>query len=199
MKREITCFCENSFTVEIPETVDAGETPGIADSILNGTFLTFPCPKCGTVLKPEFPVRFKGINGEEDLLFIPEIERDAYLAGRTDYKADSIVIGFPELQERFKIRKYGLDERTVELIKVHLLEKTPDTANIRIYFGKEEENQLFFYIEGLKENETAVAKIPRTLYDRIRKQVIEKTYDKAFSQMLSPPYISINKIQTERE
>ncbi len=195
--KDITCFCEHTFSVEIPETINIQEQPGIKAEILNGTFLTFTCPKCGTTLKPEFPVHLIDNEKNIDLFFVPERERDSFMMGKTSYSAQNIVIGFPELQEKFKIYEAGLDERAIELIKVYFLERAQASQGIHIYFGKLKEDLLFFYIEGLKDTETAVTHISSQLYTSFKHKVDSKTYDKALEEMLTPPYISIEKIRFE--
>ena len=195
--KDITCFCEHTFSVEIPETINIQEQPGIKTEILNGTFLTFTCPKCGSTLKPEFSVRLIDNDNSFDLYFVPELERNSFMMGKTSYSAKNIVIGFPELQEKFKIYEAGLDERTIELIKVHFLERARTSHGIHIYFGKQDNDHLFFYIEGLKDTETAITQISSQLYTSFKHKVDTKTYDKALEEMLTPPYISIEKIRFE--
>ena len=197
--RTITCFCENTFEVDVPEKVEIDKDKKIIDRILDGSFLSFTCPKCGRVLKPEFPVRFTDSTGETDILYIPEIERDAYLTGRTSYSARRIVIGYAELQEKFRIIKSKLDDKTIELIKIYLLSKAESDKDIKIYFSRKENDQIFFYIEGLEDDKTAVTHISLSLYNKLKSGVDDNTIDKVFLEALTPPYISANKIQTERD
>ena len=57
MTQKIPCFCDNSFTVEIPSEIDFDTHPPFINEILNGTFLNFTCPSCGKKHKPEFAMR----------------------------------------------------------------------------------------------------------------------------------------------
>ncbi len=195
--KTITCFCEHSFSIEVPDTIDLKELPETTDKILEGTFLTFICPKCGSPLKPEFPIHFIDTEKNIDISFIPEIERNSFMTGRTHYPGKRIVIGFPELQEKFKILANNLDEKAIELIKIYLLEKTGKSRDIHIYFGKREKGILFFYIEGLKDSETAIIKISPNTYKTFKHKIDHKTYDKALEEVLTPPYISVEKIRFE--
>ncbi len=195
--QEITCFCEHTFSVEIPETINLHDQPEIKTEILNGTFMTYTCPKCGNVLKPEFPVHLIDNEKNIDLFFIPERERNSFMMGKNSYSARTIVIGFPELQEKFKIYDAGLDERAVELIKVYFLERAETSEGIHIYFGKKENDQLSFYIEGLKDAETAVTHVSFQIYAAFKHEIDTRTYDKALEEIITPPYISIEKIRFE--
>ncbi len=194
----ITCFCEHTFQVNVPETIDIDSDPGAIDRVMEGTFLSFTCPKCGTVLKPEFPVRFKSISRKMDILYLPEMERDGFLSGRKSYSAGRIVIGFRELQEKLGILKSGLDDRVIELIKMYLLIKSGSNNDLRIYFKNSDGERLTFHIEGLEEGKTAVTNIPVSLYGKLEKEVADNTFNQDFSEVITPPYISINKIKAER-
>ena len=46
-QKEITCYCEHKISVEVPESVNLAANPGISVEILEGTFLSFTCDKCG--------------------------------------------------------------------------------------------------------------------------------------------------------
>jgi len=197
--KTITCYCENTFEADIPDTIDLNKEPGIVDKILDGTFLSYTCPKCETVLKPEFTIRIKDSSKDLDLLYISEIERDSYLSGRTSYSAERIVIGFAELQEKFRILKCKLDDRAVEMIKAYLISRADEYSNIRIFFVGKEENKLVFHIEGLEDNKTAVTHISLELYEKLKKNIDDNKVDPALKEVLSPPYISVNKIQTVRD
>ncbi len=195
--KTLTCFCEHNFSVDIPDTIDLDKEKDTAEKILNGSFLTFTCPQCGNLLKPEFPVHLISKIKDIDIFLVPEIERNSFMTGALKYPGKRIVIGFPELQERFKLLKYGLDEKAVEMIKVYFLEKADSSKDIKIYFGKRENAHLIFYIEGLKESETAITKIPEEIYNKFEKEIIDNTYNDTFHDLLTPPYISINKIRFE--
>ncbi len=197
MEKTITCFCEHTFTEEIPETIDLKKNKKTIPAILEGSFLSFSCPKCGRKLKPEFPVHFFDKEHHIDIFFVPEIERDAYMNGKTPYTAERIAIGFPELQEKFKLLRDNLDEKVIELIKAYFLEKAGNSKDIRIFYGKKNDDNLIFYIDGLKKAETAVTKIPHTVYTTFKNEIISGTYNKTFMEILTPPYISINKIRFE--
>ncbi len=195
--KTITCFCEHTFSIEAPEHIDLRMHPEIREKILTGTFMSFLCPQCGAELKPEFPVHITDGDKGIDLFFIPELERNSYLTGRTSYSAARIVIGFPELQEKFKLYEAQLDEKAIELIKAYFLERAESSGEIHIYFGKLEQEHLLFYIEGLKDSETAVTKISHQVYASFKEKIDNKTYDTALEEILTPPYISVEKIRVE--
>lgn len=197
--KTITCYCENTFKVDIPDIIDLNKEPDVVDKILDGSFLSITCPRCETVLKPEFTIRFIDSQRNLDLLYISEIERDSYLSGRTSYTAERIVIGFAELQEKFRILREELDDKAVEMIKAYLISRAEDGPTLKIYFAGIEESKLVFHIDGLEDDKTAVTHISLGLYKKLKNAIAENTIDPALTDVLSPPYISVNKIQTMRD
>jgi len=125
--RQIVCFCEHSFQTDVPERVDLAESPEVEEQILSGEFLSVRCPACGKLLKPEFPVFVRHEGGT--ILLVPELDRAAFCRGRLPYGLEDATrgaIGYEELAEKFLIKRAGLDDRVVELIKYYLLRKLLD-------------------------------------------------------------------------
>ena len=56
MIQRIPCFCETTFSAEIPDEIDLDAEPACLDRITDGTFLNFTCPNCGKKHKPEFAI-----------------------------------------------------------------------------------------------------------------------------------------------
>jgi hypothetical protein len=197
---EITCACERSFEVDIPDSVDLATQPKATDEIIAGTFLTFTCPHCGNQIKPEFPFHVFDSSDATDIFMIPEIERDRFLLGISEHTDhERVVIGFSELAERLLIRRAGLDDRAVELIKYYLLIKAGPTANPQIFFRKVESEDLILEILGMKADEVGVARIPRKLYDSALQDLSTKIHEDPYRIILEPPYVSITKIEIAEE
>jgi len=203
-KRKLVCMCENEFEVEVRELVDLEEEPEIEDEILSGDYMTYRCPKCGKLLKPEFPFRIVDRQRGIDIFFIPELDRGAYSRKKLGYDVGSpsrVVIGFPELIEKLTIIREGLDDRAVESIKMYLLEHAisrDDEVELipKVWFDRRENEYLIFKIEGLKEDSIGITRIPRETYDKVVKSLV-KNRDKTMRSIVSPPYVSVNKLNWE--
>jgi len=194
-KEKITCFCENVIEAEFPEKVDLVVDPHVEEEILNGTFMAVQCPHCGKILKLEYPVRIIDRNRGIDIFLIPEYERAPYLTGKVVYNVGKrVVIGFPELLDKITVLRNGLDDRVVEIIKYHFMQKAGPELDIKIYFQNIENDKLVFHIHGLKEDEIGITRVSLSFYRRIS-ETLEKDVDsEPYREILTPPYISANKI-----
>lgn len=195
-KKTVTCFCEHTFEVDFPDTFDVQHSPEILTHILNGTFMTFLCPKCGKTLKPEFPCSLIDSSREIEIGFIPEEQRSGYLKGTHPFPAlKRVVIGYKELVEKIKIVTSDLDDRIIEIIKFYLYQKAEqEDKNIEIFFHEKESsnrNMLVFHIYGLQTDQLGVLNIPFSLYE---KNADDFPNQEPFDEILKPPYISIKKI-----
>jgi hypothetical protein len=202
--RELTCMCEHKFKADFPGVVDLAEKPDTIDLILRGDFLTARCPACGKVLKLEFPFTLLNKKAGWEIKFIPEADRADSLKKIKSQKKSTheqrIVIGYPELVEKLSIFKLNLDDRVIEYIKYHLLShilsKTPEEADVLLYFAEKKNNTLFFHIRGLKEDEIGISKIPMESYEKTLQSIEGKIKEEPFCDFLKPPYISVNKVYT---
>lgn len=200
--RQIVCFCEHRFEAEIPDRVDLAQNPEIEEQIVSGEFLAVRCPACGKVLKPEFPVFVRDSGGTT--LLVPELDRAAFFRGRLPYglqDAEWVVIGYEELAEKFLIKRAGLDERVVELIKYYLLRKLLEEyegdQEIRLLFSRREGPSLVFNALGVKEGEVGVLKVPGETLAKAEAQLPQKLTEEPFSELLRGPYASVNKLYAE--
>jgi hypothetical protein len=170
------------------------------------------CPACGKRLTPEFPCRFTGVAagslGVLDIELVPEAERVAFLSGRLGRelrKPDRVVIGVPELAEKFTIFRAGLDDRAVEMLKFLLVtrpgrdgELSPATGReVVVSFRGEEGGRLVFHIAGLREGEVAVARLERVLYDRIVADLENRLTEESFRDFCEPPYVSLRRVEQD--
>ncbi|UCF96225.1 MAG: CpXC domain-containing protein [Spirochaetaceae bacterium] len=204
MKRQIVCFCEHSFTTDVPDSVDLGKEPEVEQAIISGEFLNIRCPNCGKVLKPEFPVLIEDPQAENSIFFIPELDRGQYFRGTLAYslrEANRVAIGYEELVEKFLLKRSNLDDRVMEIVKYYLLsrimEEDSGDKEVRILFSKAEGESAWFNVLGLKENEVGILKVPMETVHKVESQLEEKKHQEPFSDILKTPYVSINNLLTE--
>lgn len=200
--RKVSCNCGHSFEADLPERVDSEKEPDRWQEILTGEFLKVECPNCGNTLKPDLPFHLKHSSLGIDLYYVPEHDRSKAMSGELPYPdAKDLVIGYPELVEKLTIAKTGFDPRAIEVLKYYLLTPAMDTAEgegeIRIRFHKQEQDRLVFYIEGLRQEEIGVSRIPLETYKKVKENLKATLEQEPFMSLLSPPYASVNKIYSE--
>jgi hypothetical protein len=207
-KKSITCFCENTFEAEIPDSVDLAAEPHVVQLVLRGDFMSFSCPLCGKRLTPEFPCALLGLQGDRDIFFIPELDRTAYSRGRLPYdigKPWRVAIGYPELAEKLRIVTQGLDDRAVEIMKYYLLSRSTETpatqsdaaepaGEINVEYIGQDGDRLEFHLGGLRKGEIAVARLGRDMYRKIEVDLEKRVGEEPFKDFCTPPYVSIKRI-----
>jgi len=199
--KTITCLCENTFDVDIPDEIDLDGDAVQLDKIRSGGFLSFSCPACGKTLKPEFPLKVKSANLALSLLMIPEDERMTFYRGKYDVPSGyECVIGYPELLDRVRAVADGFDHRAIEVMKYIFLSKAEDSdpsAQPFIFSHGIEDGSLSFHVHGLKDGNVAVVKAPRKLYEMTLKDLPSKSKEEPFDAILKPPYVSVNRLDME--
>lgn len=202
--KTIHCHCGESFESDFPNDIDLDRHPDLFDDILSGRFMNLICPHCGQELKPEFPVRIIQGSRNLDLFYIPELERSKMLMGKLPYslpEVNRVVIGYPELIEKITIFELDLDDRIIEILKYYLLkpalEIADDEKEIRILFKDRTQNELVFHLEGIRDEEIGVTKLPVDTYNKALLNLEETINKEPFSILLTPPYVSLNKIYQE--
>ncbi|HUX19757.1 MAG TPA: CpXC domain-containing protein [Spirochaetia bacterium] len=197
-KRKIPCFCDNEIEVEFPETVDLQANPEKVQEILDGSFMSFRCDSCGKILKPEFEVRIVDKSKGLEIYLLPEMERGSFARGKakytiTDTTNGRIVIGYPELVEKIKLSRDGLDDRVLEVLKFYLLEKMEAADTVRAYYFAGTDDSIEFHIYGAREDQVGVSKVPLRIYEKIAAEIEKKSSEDPFSSILEPPYVSVQK------
>ena len=204
--KEISCNCGHHFEADLPDIIDLDGNLQSLDEILEGTFLSVQCPRCGHTLKPDVPMRVVQSSREVDFFYVPENNRAEAMRGTLDYDVSAsptFVIGYAELVERLTLMESGLDARAVEVLKYYLLEqaleRTETAGDVRILFKECDDDGLLFHIEGMREGEVAASKIPLESYRKVVDNLESHLDRKPLSDLLAPPYVSLNNIFREDE
>ncbi len=195
----IRCNCGEEISVDFPEVFDTKEYPDLFEEVLEGKFLSVQCSACGTLIKPELPVRLVDKERGVDIFFLPDKEREKYLAGKRDVpEADRIVFGYLELAEKVYIFSNDLNDRVVETIKYYYLKKGGG-EDITVYLDALENEKLRFHIHGLKKDEIGITTLSRNFYEKVETELPSIVQTENLSEVLSPPYVSVKKIYIETE
>ncbi len=199
MKRRVTCHCEQKIDFDTPEVYDAAPGSPTREAIVDGTFLTITCDRCGEEIRPELEATLH--DGERTVVLVPEARRNSFLLGALRIPKDAaVVVGFGELRERMIVLDAGLRVDVVEALKYQILRKAGPRTDLRIFCVESTSNELVFHIHGLRDDdEVAVMRVPRSAYDRATADMRLKANEEPYRTILSPPYVSINKIELDPE
>jgi hypothetical protein len=205
MIQKIPCFCENTFTVDIPQEINLDEKPEFLDQIFNGTFLNFTCPSCGKKHKPEFAITVLWPKKKARFEVFPELDRGEFYRRKKDVPEKGplkkeTIIGYPELVDRLLVLRDGLEPAAVEAIKYYLYvkaeEQYPDDE-IEIWYVGMEGNisdaaaVLEFHLHGIKQDEIAVMKIPGPLYIKTLDDYKKRPKSEIFTALRVRSYLSV--------
>jgi hypothetical protein len=207
MTQKIPCFCDDSFTVEIPQEIDLDSEPKRLDEILDGTFLNFTCPSCGKKHKPEFAIKISWPSKKVWFEVFIELDRGEFYRRKKGKEKSSLkketVIGYPEMAERILVYRDGLEPAAIEAIKYYLHlkaeENYPD-QEITIWYtrlnpeGATPTESLEFHIHGIKEGEVAVMKVPYSLYEKTLTDYKKHPKSEMFTALKHNTYLSVKNM-----
>jgi hypothetical protein len=205
MKQKITCPCGSSFSVEVEEEINLDLNPETLDQIMDGSFLNFNCPDCGKKHKPEFKIFLDWPSKKIKLEALPELDRGGFYRRKKDTPGTETVIGYPELADRLSVIRDGLEPVAIESLKYYLLlkaeENYPDQEMSVWYHGKDlgQSECIEFHIQGIKEDEVAVSRIPLALYEKTLADYKKHPRQELFSSLRTRSYLSVLNMQWPEE
>ncbi len=199
--RSVTCPCEAVFEADLPESVDLDSRPRALEEILEGTFLSARCPECGTVVKPDLPVRVTSGSRGMDIQVVPEVDRFAFYRGAVPLPSGSeAVIGYRELVERIRAVRAGVSPRALEVLKYMLLARAQQDApeaEIVIEYAGREADSFVFDVWGLKADEAGVVRIPAAVYEKTLSELARKASEEPFSRIFAGTYRSVRVLEAD--
>jgi hypothetical protein len=199
MEQKIPCFCDNTFTVDIPDKIDLDANNEYIDQIINGTFLNFTCPGCGKKHKPEFTITITWPQKKIRFEVFPELDRGEFYRGKKDPPdkgplAKETIIGYPELSDRIMVYRDNLEPIAVEAVKYFLYLKAEETYpdnDLEIWYASSSSDMLEFHIHGIKQDEIAVMKVPFSLYQKTMDDYKKHPKDEIFTALRVRSYLSV--------
>jgi hypothetical protein len=198
MRHKIPCFCDNTFTVDVPEQVDLDTDPQYIEDILAGNFMNYTCASCGKRHKPEFPLTVTWSSKNTVLEVLPELSRGEFYRRKEDKTPNKeTVISYPEMTERIAVIKDGLTPEAVEALKYYLFMKADETypeEEIGVWYHSKTENALEFHIHGIKNNEVAIMKLPLGIYEKTLGDYRANPKAEPFAALRVKTYCSIQNI-----
>jgi hypothetical protein len=203
VKRKIPCPCDNTFTVEVPESIDLDAQPEYLDKILEGSFMNFICSSCGKKHKPEFPITLLWPSHGYAFEVLPEGERYAFYRRKKERKTEGAametIIGYPELADRLTVIRDGLLPIAVEALKYYILLRAEETGKgeeISVWYQNRSSDHLEFHIHGLREGEVAVIRVPLAVYEKTVADFKSHPKGELVSSLHSGTYISVQNMMS---
>lgn len=162
------CGEQGDFTIYI--SIDLVENPPMEEKIRSGSLFRYTCPSCGIITKIAYPTLIH--DSEKKQMIYLATNEETYQNTLKTYSvggsstAEGLLHGdytvrlfrsVPELMEYFRIRKEGLDDRVVELMRLfvyhELMENNPDLELDQLYFEPNEEGEEPYCFELIKKEE----------------------------------------------
>jgi hypothetical protein len=198
VKQKIPCYCDNTFSVEVPAEIDLDRQGEYLDKILDGSFMTFFCTSCGKKHKPEFPVTILWPSKNLRLEVLPELDRGEFYRRKKEQDPKETVIGYPELSDRIAVYRDGLEPAVIEALKYYLYlkaeEASPD-GELGVWYQQRGPEGLEFHIHGLKQDEVAVTILPLDLYEKTRRDYKAHPKGELFSSLRHRSYLSVQNMR----
>jgi len=224
MKRKITCFCDNTFDVDIPEEINLDSASNYLEEISKGSFLNYTCPGCGKKHKPEFPLIIHWPSKKICFEVFPELERGEFYrrkkppVSKNPYPMETL-IGYPEMADRLAVIRDGYEPAPVEAIKYFLQlkaeEQYPDDELEVWYYSTNQDDSetsgskgtgssgdqssLEFHIHGIRQNEVAVMKVPISLYKKSLEDFKKHPKNEIYSALRVRSYLSVKNTMRPEE
>jgi hypothetical protein len=185
--------CGTRNLVERTASVNADRAPEYRDAILDGSFQRETCSKCGTVLRLPPHLTYLDIGRNQWVMVEPsdaikrwqKVEADArktwdraFGSGATPQGKElgrtmtvRLVLGWTALREKLLCWDLGLDDVTLEMLKLDLLrdmENAPiaDQTELRLR-GGDAQTLKFDWLELASERAIEGFEVPRADYDEI--------------------------------
>ena len=175
--------CDASGEFELAVDVDAERLPGLREAILDGNFQRIACPRCGARFRVEPAFTFTDIERRQYIGVWPiamreqwqayaERTRVAFEAAHPNGELDArAVFGWPALAEKILAAQAGIDDRTLELVKVATLrhrfpDVVPGRRELRLAaFGADE--LVIGWVDPKAEAISDVVRVPRAVVAEI--------------------------------
>jgi len=215
----ITCpSCGVDIAFEECDSVNADRRPDLRAAILDGTFQSLPCPGCGEVVRMEPQFNYLEVGASHWIAVFPgrmmpdyiEVEDAISEVFDTSYGSRALpsareigaglkvrlVFGWPALVEKLVLRAAGLDDVTVELLKLDLMRRLPQAdmgpgRELRVT-SVEEGALTFAWILTEQEVPMDGFAADRALYDAI--EGAPEAWAPIRAQLTDGPFVDMQKL-----
>lgn len=210
--------CGHDFEMQAAESVNADRRPDLRDSILDGSFQVQACPCCTKAfrLDPKFnfldvgrghwissqPLEqlrdWAALEDVASTIFAKAYGADAPASARQigDKLSARLTFGWPAFREKLIIRDHGLDDLTLELTKLALIQGVggaPLKPGLEFRLeAVEGDDWLMGWVDGQTGREHDVMQVPRAVYDSV--VAAPQAWAELRAQLSDGPFVDIQKL-----
>ena len=196
MKQNINCPCGNNLTVEYEEEIDLDSDPQKLDAILNGSFMSYDCSACNKKHKTEYKIMIIWNSKKLKMEVLPEMERGEFYRKKENFDHE-IIISFPEMADRLAVIKDDLEPVVIETLKSYLYAKAEENypdKDVDVWYYCKGDEGIEFHIDGIRNNEVAVMRIPLELYNKTLEDYRKQPKGESFASLRVRNYLSVQNI-----
>ena len=188
--------CARSLSFETVHSLNADRRPDLREAILDGSFQRKVCPACATAFRPEPEFTYIDFARGQYIFVYPVDKRPAWQEWEAKAAAifDStlgknatkeavalgkkvdprVVFGWPALIEKILARQAGIDDRTLEVAKILVMQNSdespvPGQMELRLV-GDEDGDLVFAWVHALDRTVGDAMRVPRSLIAEIETQ-----------------------------
>jgi len=194
---ELACpACDTPIELELVYSVSADRRPDLRIAILDGSFQRKVCPACATAFRPEPEFTYIDFSRGQYIFVYPVEKRTAWAewAAKAQEIFDTtlgkkatkeaialgkkvdprVVFGWPALIEKVLARQAGIDDRTLEVAKIAVMQNSdespvPGQMELRLV-GDEDGALIFAWVRALDRLVGNAMRVPRSLIAEIETQ-----------------------------
>ena len=194
---ELNCpACNTPVRFDLVMSVSADRRPDLREAILDGSFQRKVCPACATAFRPEPEFTYIDFARGQYIFVYPVDKRPAWQEWEAKAAAifDStlgknatkeavalgkkvdprVVFGWPALIEKILARQAGIDDRTLEVAKILVMQNSdespvPGQLELRLV-GDEDGDLIFAWVHALDRTVGDAMRVPRSLIAEIETQ-----------------------------
>lgn len=188
LKQNVKCpKCGQMSEVTVWNSITVSDSVDLKQDLLSGKINMFRCPSCSYSALMPTPMLYHDENKKLMISFSPcndevlkhqlfdNVQKSSKESGELE-KLEGynlrFVADYNELLEKILIFDNGMNDKTIEVLKLMILSQDIEKAERRTCrFGKIENNVLEFMIYDTIENQTYTSQVPKETYDTIDLQL----------------------------
>lgn len=200
--------CGQMHTITVWDSITANDSTDLKNDILTRRINMFECSSCDHVALFPNPLLYTDTEKKLIISFIPTYDKNEKMKLFDEIKKTSkesgelkafehynlrFVSDYNDLIEKILIFDAGLNDKTVEFLKMLILSQDPQTADDRVcMFGKITDDSIEFLIQDIKNNQMYTSNVPLETYNTVNIE-LKNTGIKPYSfdwEMIDLDYIA---------
>ena len=215
--------CEAKAEYQIADSVAAARRPDLRDAILDGSYQRLTCEACGETFRISPSLTYMDVARGSWILTLPCGNRpnwDEFERGALDMFNDSfgseappaarglgarlkarVTFGWSGLREKLLCEDHGIDDTTLELLKLLLMRTTEsghiaENAALRLIGRADDGSLTMAWLSDATESGQEEISVPASLLDDI---AADTAWDAARAELTNGPFVDAAKLLVEPE